>query len=186
MRGYPGLTALEGIQDHKIDNERSAVLVAAPVGDYSYNLDPWSYSGYSYYTAAHENTDVDKSRYYDFPTSPVPAGWHINLALSLSKHATYAFNPDYMTILPDYVIYSVIAGVEVKLRDNTKLSGCVSEAGEERFVVVDAKAGSPVPVAYPQVKQMKGKNHWSGKEIAITAAVAALIVIPLVIFASRD
>lgn len=110
---FPGLNELEGIQSHNLDNERSAVLVAAPASGNSYNLDPNAYSAYSYYTAAHEGAPNDKSRYIDFPTNPIPAGLHIHLALSLSKHATYTFNPDYLTLVPDYVIYSVIAGVDL-------------------------------------------------------------------------
>jgi hypothetical protein len=109
---YPGLNSLQGMQAHDIDNERSAVLVAAPVWGYYYNQDPMAYSAYSYFTTAHEDTPVDKTRHYDYPYNPVPAGWHINLALSLYKHGTYAFNPDYMPILPDYVIYSALEGVE--------------------------------------------------------------------------
>lgn len=109
---FPGLNSLEGIQAHDVDNERSAVLVAAPVWDYTFNTDPFAYSAYSYYTAAHENTPTDKSRYADFPTQPVPAGWHIHLAMSLSKHGTYTFNPDYLTLLPDYIIWGTIAGVD--------------------------------------------------------------------------
>src|SRR4051812_45383633 len=71
-----------------------------------------AYSAYSYFTTAHENTLTDKTRYYDFPYNPIPAGLHINLALSLYKHGTYAFNPDYLPILPDDIIYSAIAGVD--------------------------------------------------------------------------
>ena len=109
---FPGLNALEELQAHNIDNERSATLVAAPVYGYYYNQDPMAYSAYSYFTTAHENTFTDKTRYYDFPDNPVPAGWHINLAASLYKHGTYAFNPDYLSLLPDYVIYSVIASID--------------------------------------------------------------------------
>ena len=109
---YPGLTTLEGSVAHDIDNERSAVLVAAPVGSYTYNLDPSAYSAYSYYTAAHEGEPNDKSRYADFGTDPVPAGLHIHLALSLSKHGTYTFNPDFISLLPDDVIFAIIAGVD--------------------------------------------------------------------------
>ncbi|MGB7926199.1 MAG: DUF4214 domain-containing protein [Pyrinomonadaceae bacterium] len=109
---FPGLNGFEGVLAHDIDNERSAVLVAAPVWDYTYNTDPFAYSAYSYYTAAHENTITDKSRYADFPTQPVPAGWHIHLAMSLSKHGTYTFNPDYLSLLPDYIIWSTIAGID--------------------------------------------------------------------------
>lgn len=36
---------------------------------------------------------------------------HINLALSLSKHATYTFNPDGLSLVPDYIIASAYASV---------------------------------------------------------------------------
>ena len=109
---FPGLNLLEGMKPHRIDNERSAVLVAAPVWGYSFNLDPWAYSAYDYYTAAHENEPNSKSSYHT-PYTPVPAGWHLRLASSLSKHATYTFNPDYLSLLPDYVIFGVLASADL-------------------------------------------------------------------------
>ncbi len=109
---FPGLNFLQGMLPHAIDNERSAVLVAAPVWSYSFNLDPWAYSAYDYYTAAHENEPNSKSAYHT-PYTPVPAGWHLRLANSLSKHATYTFNPDYLSLLPDSVIFGVLAGADL-------------------------------------------------------------------------
>jgi hypothetical protein len=108
---FPPLNGLAGVVAHDFDNERSAVLVAAPVGGYTYNLNPSAYSAYSYYTAAHEGEPNDKSRYADFPTNPIPAGNHIHLALSMSKHGTYTFNPDYISLVPDYIIAGIVAGV---------------------------------------------------------------------------
>src|SRR4051812_13191985 len=46
--------------------------------------------------------------------------------------------------------------VRIKLRDKTKLEGYVSEAGEDSFVVVNAKTGVATAVAYPQVKSARG------------------------------
>ena len=69
------------------------------------------------------------------------------------------------------------ARVEVKLRDKRKLKGYVSEAGEDGFVVVEAKTGAAVRVAYPQVGQVKGHNRSTGVELAILAGVMALIII---------
>ena len=111
---FPGLTDITGAigQGHEFDNERSAVLVAAPVSSYTYNLNPSAYSAYSYYTAAHEFAPNDKSAYADFPTNPIPAGWHIHLALALSKHSTYTFNPDYLPLAPDYAIAGALAAVD--------------------------------------------------------------------------
>jgi hypothetical protein len=109
---FPPLSGLAGSYNHPIDNERSAVLVAAPVYSYNYNLNPSAYSAYSYYTAAHEDTFFDHSMYADFPTNPIPAGLHIHFAQSLSKHATYTFNPDGMTLVPDYVVAGVFTAVD--------------------------------------------------------------------------
>lgn len=52
------------------------------------------------------------------------------------------------------------ARIEVKLRDNTKLKGYVSEIGEQYFVITNPATGAATPVPYPQVKQAKG-NHLS-------------------------
>jgi preprotein translocase subunit SecF len=78
------------------------------------------------------------------------------------------------------------ARVEVKLRDKTKLKGYISEAGAERFTVVDAKTGIATIVAYPQVKQVKGHNLSRGAEIAIGIAVILIPIIVVLYFVSRD
>jgi hypothetical protein len=102
---------LDGASSHYLDNERSAALVAAPLNaDGSIDFNPGDYSAYSYYTAAHEGTFLDHSAYLN-PGSPVPAYNHLNLALSLSKHSTYTFNPDGMPIMPDWVISAVYATI---------------------------------------------------------------------------
>ena len=90
---------------HDLDNERSAILVAAPVpAPGVFNADPNAYSAYSFYTAAHENTPfVDESMVFR-PDQPVPAGLHVNLAFSFSKHSTYPFNPDGFPIVQSWVI----------------------------------------------------------------------------------
>jgi hypothetical protein len=41
----------------------------------------------------------------------VPAGYHLNLALSRSKHATYNFNPDFYPIFQYWVIADTYAGI---------------------------------------------------------------------------
>src|SRR4051812_13121961 len=47
------------------------------------------------------------------------------------------------------------ARVEVKLRDNTKLKGYISEAGQDSFTVTDSKTGAAQPVAYSDVSRLK-------------------------------
>ena len=74
------------------------------------------------------------------------------------------------------------ARVEIRLRDNTKLKGYISDSGEDAFVVIDAKTGAARTVTYPQVKQIKGNNLSEGVKIAIGVAVAIALVL---IFASK-
>jgi len=81
------------------------------------------------------------------------------------------------------------ARVEVRLQDKTKLKGYLSEVTEEHFVVADARTGLATRVLYPQVKQVKGHNLWSGQRIAIGVALAAAILIGVFLIAgavSRD
>ena len=74
------------------------------------------------------------------------------------------------------------ARVEVKMRDGKKLKGYISEAGENSFVIVEAKSGAASTVPYPQVKQVKGNNLSSGAKIAIVVgAFAAVIIFVLVV-----
>lgn len=55
--------------------------------------------------------------------------------------------------------------VEVKLRDKTKLKGYIGEASDNGFVVVDEKTGQATPVQYQSVKNLKGRNHFTGESI---------------------
>jgi len=73
------------------------------------------------------------------------------------------------------------ARVEVKLRDGTKLKGYISETNEDSFVVVDAKTGASIPVAYPQVKQVKGNNLSNGAKLAIAVGIIVAIVLGVVL-----
>ncbi|MCA1567742.1 MAG: hypothetical protein LC803_19275 [Acidobacteria bacterium] len=95
---------------HDIDNERSAMLVSAPVfdpyNDWSFNLDANQYSALSVFTAAHEGTFTDQSAYHNFPQNPMWPGSHIELWHSLFKHATYTSNPNFHALLPEYVIFT--------------------------------------------------------------------------------
>jgi hypothetical protein len=76
--------------------------------------------------------------------------------------------------------------VEVKLRDNTKLKGYVSEARQDCFILVDAKTGVATQVAYPNVKQIKGNNLSEGAKIAIGVAVIVGLGVLLAIVIGRD
>lgn len=50
------------------------------------------------------------------------------------------------------------ARVEVKLRDNTKLKGYISEAGDDSFAVTDANTGTSRTIAYTDVAQVKKRD----------------------------
>jgi hypothetical protein len=71
------------------------------------------------------------------------------------------------------------ARVEVKLRDGRQVKGYVSEAGEDSFVVVNARTGVATIVPYPQVKQVKGNNLSTGAKIAIGAGVVIGVLLVL-------
>ena len=71
------------------------------------------------------------------------------------------------------------AGVEVKLRDNTRLKGYVGAAGEDSFTVIDPKTNASQTVAYADVTQVKKPGGGlSMRTFAIigAAVVAAVIV----------
>lgn len=101
-------------QPHALDNERSAVLVAAPTTGYGvYNTNASSYSAYEFFTTGHEGVSpFDQTRYLvpEYPVSAVGAS-HINLWLSKSKHATYPFNPHYYPQFEWWFIASVYDGI---------------------------------------------------------------------------
>jgi hypothetical protein len=92
---------------HNIDNERSATLVAAPVSDYTYNLDPLAYGAYDYLTVSHEDKYPFEHRTFLGFWPPVPAGGHLHLWQSRAKHGTYHFDPDFLPIVDWFVIYLV-------------------------------------------------------------------------------
>ncbi|MFN7963965.1 MAG: PKD domain-containing protein [Thermoanaerobaculia bacterium] len=95
---------------HALDNERSAVLVAAPLASAN---NPGAYAAYDYYTAAHEFTFGFDHSAYATPYQPVPPGTHLPLALSYSKHSTYlGYNPEGQPILQDWVIYSTFSAID--------------------------------------------------------------------------
>ena len=66
--------------------------------------------------------------------------------------------------------------VRVKLRDNAKLEGYISDASAEAFTITDRKTGLATTVAYPQVKSVQGNNLSTGAKIAIGVGIAAGII----------
>ena len=66
--------------------------------------------------------------------------------------------------------------VKVKLRDQTKLEGYISDAGAETFTVTNHKTGMATTLAYTQVKSVQGNNLSTGAKIAIGVGVAAAVI----------
>jgi hypothetical protein len=66
--------------------------------------------------------------------------------------------------------------VKVQLRNKTKLEGYISAADEEGFSITNKKTGIATPVAYPQVKSVKGNNLSTGAKIAIAVGAAATVI----------
>jgi len=105
LYSYVGLdNVVQELTGHNLDDERSVMLLAAPAVMGSFNPDPTAYSLYSIYTAAHEGTFFDQSAFADLNT-PLPAGSHVHLYQSLSKHSTYFGDPDLFAITPFGFIY---------------------------------------------------------------------------------
>ena len=66
--------------------------------------------------------------------------------------------------------------VKIKLRDQARLEGYISDAGAETFTVTNRKSGLATTVAYAQVKSVQGNNLSTGAKIAIGIGVAATII----------
>ncbi len=69
------------------------------------------------------------------------------------------------------------ARVEVRLRDNTRLKGYISHAGEDSFTVMDSKMGTAQTLAYTDVAQVKKPGGFSTRALLIIAAVATAAVV---------
>lgn len=59
------------------------------------------------------------------------------------------------------------ARVAIKLRDDVKLAGYISETKDDSFVITDMKSRAATTVAYGDVAQVKGHNLGTGAKIAI-------------------
>jgi len=68
------------------------------------------------------------------------------------------------------------ARVQIKLRNNTKLKGYISEANTTSFTVIDAN-GVAAEIPYPQVKQIKGNNLSQNVAVAIAFGILAAVII---------
>jgi hypothetical protein len=78
------------------------------------------------------------------------------------------------------------ARIKVKLKDKTQISGYISEAGEDTFVVVDSGTGKSNIVAYPQVAKAKGNNLSSNEKLAITLVVVGILAVVILLTVPKD
>jgi hypothetical protein len=71
------------------------------------------------------------------------------------------------------------ARVEVKLRDNTKLKGYVSDTAGDSFTVIDSKTGESRTVTYGDVEKLnkQGKGFSTLTKVLIGAAVATGVIV---------
>lgn len=81
------------------------------------------------------------------------------------------------------------ARIKVKLRDRTEVKGYVSQAGDDSFIIKDAKTGGATTIAYRDVAEVKGKGLSKGAKIAIyigTGVGIAIVVVGLLILSEFD
>lgn len=79
--------------------------------------------------------------------------------------------------------------VRVRLGDKTEYHGYIIEIEDEHFVIADAKTGATAPIAYHEVKGIKGNNLSTGTKVGIGVAVTAAalaVVIGVVRARGRD
>ncbi len=69
------------------------------------------------------------------------------------------------------------ARVAIKLRDDVKLAGYVSETKDDSFVVTDLKTRAATTVAYGDVSQVKGHNIGTGAKVAIGIGIGVGLTI---------
>jgi len=71
--------------------------------------------------------------------------------------------------------------IKVKMLDGKKLSGDVTQVGEDSFTLTDSKTKQSTSVAYRDVAQVKGKGLSTTSIIAIGGLAAAAAVVLTVI-----
>jgi hypothetical protein len=120
---------LEGLKDHRFEEEHSAVLVGALRKNGRYSHEPNDYYLFDVYTAAHEGSFFDHSLYLTELLAAVPVnpdsffiktddgGLHVTLGLSRRKHGTYLFNPDYLPLVPYPYIRAVFRLIDALYYD---------------------------------------------------------------------
>jgi len=72
------------------------------------------------------------------------------------------------------------ARVAIKLRDDVKIAGYISEATDGSFVVTDLKTRASTTVPYGDVTQVKGHNLGTGAKVAIGIGIGVGLTILVV------
>ena len=106
----------------------------------------------------------------------------INMAAPKSTYGNT--KPEKETLTSDRVKASIAklgvgpeSKVSVKLSNNKKLKGYVSDISEDHFVVTDPKTGASTRVPYGDVTQVKGRNNLKGETVIFIVGIAAIIII---------
>lgn len=77
------------------------------------------------------------------------------------------------------------ARVRVRLNDKTEYHGYIVETANDHFVVADARTGATAPIAYQEVKGIKGNNLSTGTKVGIGVAIAAALAVVIGIVKAR-
>lgn len=75
--------------------------------------------------------------------------------------------------------------VRIVLYDKTKYHGHITQIGEDSFIVADAKTGATAPIAYLEVKGIKGNNLSTGAKVGIGVGIAAAVAVVIAIVRGR-
>ena len=75
------------------------------------------------------------------------------------------------------------ARIKVELRDKKEVKGYVSQAGDDAFVVADAKTGASTTVSYRDVAEVKGKGLPLAAKIGIGVGIGVVVLAIVVVHA---
>lgn len=78
------------------------------------------------------------------------------------------------------------ARVAIKMRDDVKLAGYISEANNDSFVVTDPKTNAATAVAYGDVTHIKGHNISTGAKIGIGIGIGVGVALLVLFLIFRD
>lgn len=72
---------------------------------------------------------------------------------------------------------------KVKLLDGRKLSGKITETGDDSFTLTDSKTNQTTTIAYRDVAQVTGKGFSNNNIIALGALAAAAVIVLVIVVA---